>query len=571
VTSTDGAHADEMPRTGPRARLFEQPVVVATALCLTLGSFAGLILYLGRGLTFWRDEWFFVQYRVGHSPGTFLSPHAEHLLFTPIVIYKILFKVAGLQASHYWAYRVVAVAFLIADGILLWEYGRRRVGPAAAILPVAVVLFLGPGWMDLIWPFQLAFSGSIAAGIGMLMALERRSLQGDIAACALLTLSISFIGLGLSFAAGAAVEVLLRRDRLRRLWVFAIPVGLWLLWYAKYGRQSSNVGSHNIGAAPSYVYEAVGAVVSATTTVDLSWGKIAAIVLGIGVAVRIARGGWREPRLWSTLAIAFAFWVSLALARADELGGEPTQSRYLYPGAVVLCLVLLEVAKGHRPNNLEFALMLGALGFVLVTNIPKLVQGTRDPRGKSALVRPELGAVELARNVVDPYFDIENYNFGAAPIHAAWYLAAVQRWGSPADTPAQIARRPESTRELVDEVLVAAMRLKPQPVMTAKRAGPPPDVSSSRGVSRAGSCVRLGGSGHPSSVDLTLRAPAIAVTSGDASTRLALRRFADDFAVSLGRVDPHSTVRVAFPPDPAPEPWRLRTTGSGPVTVCSVR
>ena len=107
----------------------------------------------------------------------------------------------------------------------------------------------------------------------------------------------------------------------------AIPVGLWLLWFVLYGNQTGNVHSRNLSAIPRYVFDAATAAVSAATAVDLSWSRLLVIALAAGVGVRLARGGWREPRLWSSLAIVIAYWVSLALGRADELGGEPTASR----------------------------------------------------------------------------------------------------------------------------------------------------------------------------------------------------------------------------------------------------
>ena len=567
MTPTNGVHADEMPRTRTRARLVEQPLAVATAFCLTLGSFAGLILYLGRGLTFWRDEWFFVQYRTGHSEQTLFSPHGGHLALAAIVIYKLLFKVAGLETSHYWAYRCTSLVFLLANAVLLWEIGRRRVGPAAAIVPVASVLFLGPGWEALVWPFQIVFTGALAAGLGMLLALERRDLRGDMAACLLLGVSLSFSGVGLAFAAGALVDVMLRPSRWRRAWIFTVPLLLWAVWYYEYGRFDNRASLHNVANAPAYVLRAAGAAVGAVTGAGSNWGKVVAVVLVLAVAARVARRGWGEPRLWSTVVLGLSFWFSLALG-AHGIGYEPDQSRYVFPGAVFVWLVLLEVTRGYRPTNAQFLLALVLLGIVLAVNVPKLVDGTRVPRKASATLTPELGAIELARNVVDPYFTITRSD---TPIVAAWYLAAVDRWGSPADTPAQIARRPEQTREQVDADLVAAMRIRPRPVTKPTPAGSPPSVSSSRMVSPHGNCVRLGRKGQIDAFNLTLHAPMLAVRTGSAPARLAVRRFADNFAVSLGRVGPHRTARVAFPPDSAPEPWRLKITGPAGVEACSVR
>jgi hypothetical protein len=240
---------------------------------------------------------------------------------------------------------------------------------------------------------------------------------------------------------------------------------------------------------------------------------------------------------------------------------------------VLLALVVLELARGHRPNELQFAVMLVAVAFVLSTNIPKLVDGVHDPRTRSAIARAELGAVELAKGVVDPHFNLEKYAPGAqTPIQAAWYLAAVERWGSPADTPAGIARRPESTREVVDNVLADAMRLAVTPAATTSSAGrgrPPAVAPGAHRTDRSGACVRLQPRRSPGSYDLTLHAPAVLVSATGGKADLALRRFAERFTVPLGPAQAGSTVRIAFPPDSALLPWHLRIVAPGSVTACS--
>ena len=54
----------------------------------------------------------------------------------------------------------------LACAALLFTYASRRVGPFAALLPTALLLFLGPAWQNLLWPFQVAWFLSLGAGIG---------------------------------------------------------------------------------------------------------------------------------------------------------------------------------------------------------------------------------------------------------------------------------------------------------------------------------------------------------------------------------------------------------------------
>ena len=114
----------------------------------------------------------------------------------------------------------------------------------AGTLPILV---LGPAWDDLLWPFQLGFFASMSAGLGALLAFERRDRRGDLVACALLVVAISFSSLGLPFIAGAAVLVGWDRNRLRRAWIVAVPAALYALWWLGWGREADNfVSLHNL-------------------------------------------------------------------------------------------------------------------------------------------------------------------------------------------------------------------------------------------------------------------------------------------------------------------------------------
>ena len=110
--------------------------------------------------------------------------------------------------------------------------------------------------------FQIGYFGSMAAGLALLLALERDDRRGDRLACLFLTVSILFSSLGLPFAAGAAVQVLRRPDRWRRLYVVAVPVAIYALWWLGWGHTAESALSlANVGKAPSFVINGVAGVV----------------------------------------------------------------------------------------------------------------------------------------------------------------------------------------------------------------------------------------------------------------------------------------------------------------------
>ena len=146
--------------------------------------------------------------------------------------------------------------FLLSVG-LLFIYVRRRAGEWLALAAILPILFLGPSWDDLLFPFQMALFGSVACGIGALLALERRDRIGDLAATVLLTASLLFSDVGIPFVAGATVELALDRDRLRRAFVVAVPTALfWLIWYPSWGHDAANLHLlRNVANLPSYVLD----------------------------------------------------------------------------------------------------------------------------------------------------------------------------------------------------------------------------------------------------------------------------------------------------------------------------
>ena len=129
--------------------------------------------------------------------------------------------------------QVVSDLLVLACGGLLFAYARSRVGDWLAVIAAALILFFGAAWLDLLWPVNLALSGGCAAGLGALLALDRDDRAGDVAAAALLAISVSFSEVGVAFSIGALASVLLgERPWRRRLFVPVVPLLLYAAWWA---------------------------------------------------------------------------------------------------------------------------------------------------------------------------------------------------------------------------------------------------------------------------------------------------------------------------------------------------
>ena len=167
-----------MASVAARRRVSVPRATVWVALAGLLVATAALVLYLGRSTSFYFDEWNFVLLRRAWDADALLQPHNEHLSLVPVLIYKAIFTTAGIDS--YVPFRVAGVAVHLLTLVALFVYARRRVGDVLALGAAVVIAVLGPAWPDVLWPFQMGFLGSLAAGIGALLALDRGDRRGEI-------------------------------------------------------------------------------------------------------------------------------------------------------------------------------------------------------------------------------------------------------------------------------------------------------------------------------------------------------------------------------------------------------
>jgi hypothetical protein len=555
-------------------------VTVWLLLAGAMSVSAALLLAWGSQLTFLLDDWEFLLYRPGFSAHSILAPHGEHISVAPILIYKALLETAGMSSSL--PYLAVSVALFLATAFLRFLYLRRRVDPWLALLAAAIVLFLGPAFDDLIWDFQMGFNGSLAFGLAALLMLERGDRRGDLATCGLLSVGASFSSLELPFLVAAAVAVWLRPDRLRRLYVIAVPGLLYAIWWAGWGHDADTaVSLHNAASAPQFVFDAASAALASLFGLvefgqgpgpgGLDWGRPLLIVaLGLGIW-RVHRLG-RVPRgLWIPVALAATFWVLAALN--VKAGRGPADSRYLLPGAIFVLMIAAELLRGIRvsPRVVAGAYFLGA--FIIVSNVALLRDAKTAYRNTSDLITADLGALEIARDrIVFPVrLDEAIADTAYVPVDSKNFLSVADTYGSPADTPAEIAGAPEPARVGADKVLARALGVSFAPTSAPPSAsGPPPQLAGppEADVRPAGSCLVVAAPGA------ILRLPpggASVQASPRSGAAIALRRFATaSFPIGTVPLGKGQTGVARIPTDRAAEPWELALRSQAPVTVCGI-
>lgn len=535
-------------------------------LAALLVAAAAVLLTYGSGLTFFQDSWEFLMHRRHLSAAALLDPHNEHIVLLPVLINQVLLQTFGM--SSMMPELTVLVALWLGVATLVFVYVRRRLGSWPALFATALLLFLGPGWQDLLWPFQVGFAGSALFGIAMLLALEEEDRRWDYAACAFLGLSIAFSSLGLPFAVAGAVQLLQQRRRggLRRAWIIGVPLLLYAGWYAGWGHTAQNQFSvHNVLHSPRYVWEGLSASLDAVLALGTianevigrsKWGAPLLIVLLCLVAYRGFRRRGFYPGLWPVLAATATFWFLAAFNTGA--GREPYSSRYLYLGGLFAILLAANLLQGIRFNR-RVLLVTGALTAVVVGfNLVPLREGRDFFREQTVLTRADLGAIEIAERTVEPSFGLTPEIDGTVflnEIEAGNYLQAVREHGSPAYDPAELATAPEEGRFHADLVLANALPLGIEP---ESAAAPPP----------AARCLRLP-AGRSRAIPLRFGTATVRLPAGGPGA-VRLRRFAvGEYPLVSEGLPGGTTTALYIPRDRSHRPWRLQVDAPGGATLCN--
>lgn len=539
-----------------------------------LGLFAAAyLLRLGSRTTFFFDEWSWIQERRGWAPGNFLNNHNGHFSIVPVFVYHLLFATAGLRA--YLPYRLVLMVVHLLTAYTLYRYSARRIGPLMGLIPAGVILLLGAAWQDLFWPFQIGFLGAIAFGMAALLLLDGPAdRRRDIAACLCLLGAIGCSSTGLPLLFAAALRSALKREW-RRWPVFAVPVVVYLVWFARYGLRHSKRAS--LGDMLTYVGDSIRAGLSAATGVDGSrWHSVAALLgllLLAGIILRVVqslRSGRLPADLIAVVAATLVLWGLTAITRASYHDAEA--SRYLYVDVFLLLAVAVEVLRGisfavDTPRRVVAGVLAVAAVLSTWSGLAELHRGARSLTSTSTYVRAELAALEHARPAAKYRPDKQRMPM----VTAGRYLSARHALGSPAMPWSEIPAQNELVREAVDRVLLqAGGNLNYAPTSTSDSAGdgPAPGLDSITGGSSrvAGPCIIATPNSGPMRITFALRRRLTVNSAGLAY--LYARRFGGHL-YGFRNQDGHRTAELSQTADGSTVPWTLQIASATALTLCS--
>ena len=163
------------------------------------------LLYETRGTTFWSTSGRGCSSAAETTSTRSWSRHNEHLSLIPVAIDKLLFAKPGSTTTP--------LAGGADDGAhlglaaLLFVYAKRRVGGMLALCAAALLLFLGPGWQNIVSLFQVAWLISLGGRRRDPSGARPRRRCGERRRAASSRVALASSGLGVAIVIALVVEL----------------------------------------------------------------------------------------------------------------------------------------------------------------------------------------------------------------------------------------------------------------------------------------------------------------------------------------------------------------------------
>ena len=343
-----------------------------------------ILFHYGTYHWFMRDDFVFLADREGRYPDLLSAYGGAHWVAVPRVIYWLLWQVFGMRS--YLPYQAAVVALHLASAVLLrLVMVRSGVNTWLAGAAAGVMVLFGPGAQNIVWAFQVSFTGSLAYGLAHLLLadhegrFDRRDALGLLFGVAALMSS----GVGVSMAVVVGLAVLIRRGWKMAL-VHTLPLGLlYLAWSAVGHPNTSTVfGRPTLKVLALWVRSTVVGTFLAIGHFQLV-ATLLALVLVVGLALAWGpwrTGSWAQVRREMAMPVALfaggiAFAASSGLGRWYQGSEAARSSRYVYLGAAftlpILAVAAQAIARRWRPLTPALAaLFLVAIPFNLASFEP---------------------------------------------------------------------------------------------------------------------------------------------------------------------------------------------------------
>lgn len=306
--------------------------LAAVLLIVVVGSV--FLLVQARYLWFLGDDWNFLLERdLTRNPiDDLMRPHNEHWSTVPVLIFRAMFTVFGLE--HYLAFALLPiVAHGLVCVLLFLLLQRCDVRPWTAVGVAAVMVFLGAGAENLLWDFQVGMVLSAVFGLAALAQSMRRGRRAVTTTWLLSVLAMMSASTALPMLVWLGVLTLMRGTFRRAVVLTVPPAVVYGIWYLVWGRH------HGVEIPPAPLENVVPLAWNGLSVVWASMtgtGAGPAILLGLIVAALAVATPGSDLRALAVSGTATALVSFLLFAYSrGTLGEQAAASRYLYFGALM--------------------------------------------------------------------------------------------------------------------------------------------------------------------------------------------------------------------------------------------
>jgi hypothetical protein len=388
------------------------------------------VLFWGRDLNFYFDEYSFLLDSLDWTWSSYLHPVLEHWVTLAALAYRGELAVFGMRT--HLPFLAALTLLNAAVALLLFALIRRRSGDLLALSAMALLLFMGQGYENILQPYQITVVGSAFFGLGSLWILEKDGHWRRLAAAAALVAGLMCSGFGLFFAGAVAVRLAVERRRQALPEVLGPPVLAYSAWFLAFG----SAGLNHLGwphdpqttwSLVSYASRAVGATFAAVLGADPRAAGLGLLVPAAAVVI-----WWRrrrvEPLALAAAAALAAQFLLIGMERSQT--GMPAP-RYLQSGAVFALIVLADCLRGLPWRPPWRPVLLVGLAAALTLNVTYLQATVRGLEKVEGIQNAELQTVALFRGAPDLSPDAVLDPLVAPYVTPRRYYEAVDRYGSP--------------------------------------------------------------------------------------------------------------------------------------------
>jgi hypothetical protein len=326
-----------------RGRYRNQARLALIVFCVVEVGAALWWLHIGRHSWFFFDEWVFVT-QPSLSPRHLLAPYNSHWVTLPMLSYRLLWQLFGLNT--YTPYVAVTIGLQAANAALLRVFMRRvGVGPWIATFAASLFLLFGTGQENVLWAFQVTFTASLMFGLVQLLLVDRDGPFGwrDWLALGSGLAALMCSDVGVAMVVGVGVAVLIRRGwraALMNTAPLAVIFGLWWVICQSWAQYRLGEGAVHPGEMAPFIVTGIGATFGALGQVTgTGWILGAMFVVGLLLAWVQTPPADRARRfgiIAGLLVATLVFLVITAVGRAHDGVDRARAGRYLHIQAALL-------------------------------------------------------------------------------------------------------------------------------------------------------------------------------------------------------------------------------------------